>query len=87
MPEALNDREQDNWELLIAIAEVAGGAWPQKAREAALALSGVEEEPSHGAMLLADIREVFEARGEKEIASEALVAALLAKERLEPLPF
>ena len=38
MPEALNaagDRATDAWEPLIAIADVAGGDWPQRARNAA----------------------------------------------------
>jgi Protein of unknown function (DUF3631) len=46
LPEELNDRAQDNWELLLAIADAAGGHWPQKARQAALALSGEKEEPA-----------------------------------------
>ena len=37
-PEALQqqDRARDNWELLLAIADVAGGDWPVKARAAAV---------------------------------------------------
>jgi Protein of unknown function (DUF3631) len=79
LPEALNDRAQVSWELLIAIAEVAGGAWPQKAREAALALSGVAElNDSTRTQLLADIRAVFEEKECDRLTSEALVAALVA---------
>jgi uncharacterized protein DUF3631 len=40
MPDALHDRAQDNWEPLIAIADLAGGGWPKLARDAASALSG-----------------------------------------------
>ena len=29
LPEALNDRAQDNWEPLLAIADYAGGEWPR----------------------------------------------------------
>ena len=39
-PDALNDRAADNWRPLLAIANLAGGDWPTKAREAALTLSG-----------------------------------------------
>ena len=39
IPENLNDREQDNWEPLLAIAEAAGGHWPETARRAAVELS------------------------------------------------
>ena len=35
IPENLNDREQDNWESLLAIADAVGGHWPQTARRAA----------------------------------------------------
>ncbi len=34
LPEDLSDREQDSVEPLIAIADLAGGDWPQRAREA-----------------------------------------------------
>jgi Protein of unknown function (DUF3631) len=77
LPEALNDRAQDNWEHLFAIAAIAGGHWPDKAKQAALSLSGVEnEEPSQNTALLEDIREAF---GDKdEITGEALVSVLVA---------
>src|SRR5206468_198244 len=35
IPEELNDRAADIWEPLLALAELAGGEWPAKAREAA----------------------------------------------------
>ena len=40
VPDGLNDRAADNWEPLLAIADRAGGDWPERARKAALALSG-----------------------------------------------
>jgi hypothetical protein len=43
LPEALNDRAQDHWEPLLAIADLAGGDWPKVARDAALTLSGDAE--------------------------------------------
>jgi len=42
LPNALNDRQQDNWEPLLAVAMVAGGNWPAIATAAALKLSGSE---------------------------------------------
>jgi Protein of unknown function (DUF3631) len=81
LPEALNDRAQDNWEPLLAIADVAGGPWPQKAREAALALSGTKDEPaSLGEELLRDIRNVFTEKAVERIAGADLVTALVAKD-------
>lgn len=77
LPECLNDRAQDNWEPLLAIAEVAGGLWPDLARKAALKLSGVDSPTmSIGTELLADIQEVFEAKRVERIRSTDLLAAL-----------
>ena len=71
LPEALNDRAQDNWEHLFAIA---GGHWLNKTKQAALSLSGVEnEEPSHNTLLLADIRNVFDATDDPYIRSVSAI--------------
>ena len=66
MPEALNaagDRATDAWEPLIAIADVAGGDWPQRARNAALTICQVDDEEdverNIHTVLLADIRHIF----------------------------
>lgn len=34
MPESLNDRQQDQCEVLCAIADLVGDAWPKKVRAA-----------------------------------------------------
>src|SRR5262249_44881102 len=39
LPTALDDRAVDGWEPLLAIAEAAGGAWPDRARRAAALLA------------------------------------------------
>lgn len=36
LPEGITDRNADVWEPLIAVADLAGGDWPDKARDAAL---------------------------------------------------
>jgi hypothetical protein len=36
LPSGLNDRAGEIWEPLLALADLAGGAWPGRAREAAL---------------------------------------------------
>jgi putative DNA primase/helicase len=79
IPQALNDRAADAWEPLFAIAELAGGDWPARARQAAVSLSGAQEkdDDSLGTQLLADIREVFT---DEQIASQALVERLVALE-------
>lgn len=77
LPPQLNDRAQDNWEPLLAIADAAGGAWPSLANKAALALSSeVGAQQSIGVELLSDIREVFEAKKVDRISTADLIAAL-----------
>ena len=60
LPHSLNDRAQDNWEPLLAIAMAAGNEWLQFGTTAALKLSGSESAAQTiGTELLADIREIF----------------------------
>jgi Protein of unknown function (DUF3631) len=68
LPDEIDDRAQDIWEPLFAIADLAGGGWSARARTAALTLSGGEEreDESVTARLLADIYTVFEANGDDE---------------------
>ena len=65
MPDALHDRARDNWRGCLAIADLAGGDWPQKARAAAQTLStqgGEQDEQSVAVMLLADIKRIFDGK-------------------------
>ena len=79
LPESLNDRAQDNWEPLLAIADLAGGEWPQLARDAALKISGKEQESiSLSSELLADIREVFESLHVEKVTTNDLLSELNA---------
>jgi putative DNA primase/helicase len=76
IPEVLNDRAADNWRPLFAIADLAGGPWPERARNAACVLSGEERDTSDNVRLLADIHAAF---GDAEvIRSVDLVAKLSA---------
>lgn len=61
LPEGIVDRDADVWEPLIAIADAAGGAWPELARVSAVTLVSQAKAgtPSLGIRLLADIRAVF----------------------------
>lgn len=80
LPPGIEDRNADVWEALFAIADAAGGDWPRKAREAAIALvaAGREQEPSLGIRLLADLRTVY---GETEaLFTDAILGALHALE-------
>lgn len=82
VPEELHDRAADNWRPLLAIADLAGGAWPERAREAATHLSGTEAvtEESAGVELLADLVQVFDQRGDNHLFTDDVVNALVALE-------
>lgn len=58
----LEDRAADTWEPLIALADLAGGHWPQAARDAALTLlTELQDstEVSQSVRLLSDCRTAF----------------------------
>jgi hypothetical protein len=62
MPIGIEDRAADIWEPLLAVADLAGGKWPDLARKAAVALvaSAVSDMPqSLNIRLLSDLRTVF----------------------------
>lgn len=81
IPEELSDRDQDNWSGLLAIADCAGGEWPDKARAAAKNLSGAGDKPvSTGNELLKDIRQVFEIKKVEKISTGDLITALCEDE-------
>ena len=76
LPEGIEDRDGDVWEPLLAVADAAGGQWPERARVAAVALvaDSRESTPSLGIRLLADVRAVF---GEADaMATESILTAL-----------
>jgi putative DNA primase/helicase len=77
LPDALSDRAQDNWEPLLAIAECAGPVWQERARTAALKLSGASEAVgSAGNELLADLQDIFDNRSDNKISTVDLLAKL-----------
>ncbi|QKZ20392.1 DUF3631 domain-containing protein [Streptomyces chartreusis] len=60
LPDGVTDRPADVWEPLIAIADAAGGDWPERAREACVALvtaSKANDKGSIGIRLLTDLRD------------------------------
>lgn len=61
MPNGIRDRDADVWEPLLAIADLAGGDWPERARVAAVTLVTLSKEstPSLGIKLLQDIHGLF----------------------------
>ena len=65
------DRDADIWEPLIAIADLLGGDWPARARNAAVTLvtASKDREPSFGIRLLSDLEKVFGDRQEMQTAA------------------
>lgn len=77
----LNDRANDNWQHLFAIAQLAGERWSAFAKNAALSLSGTnQEQMTIGIQLLRDIKAILlEARGDR-ITTEDLLHRLNSDE-------
>lgn len=61
LPEGITDRNADVWEPLIAVADAAGGPWPELLRAAAVEMVAEQGQrpPTVGIRLLADIRTVM----------------------------
>ena len=78
IPTGLHDRAADNWRPLLALSEAVGGEWPSRARTAAQALAGVDQEDAIGVQLLWDIKEIFS--DEEVLSSKAIIDALVALE-------
>ena len=79
LPE-LDARRNEIWRILFRVADLAGGRWPEAARDAARTLSAGErraDEASLGVKLLTDVEEVFTA---EKISCHDLAGALNALE-------
>lgn len=80
----VEDRAADTWEPLMAIADLAGGDWPDRARTAALTMVNAEAaadaEGGIGVRLLDDIRNVTGHMQGEFVSSHDLVRLLVAIE-------
>ncbi|MEC3995346.1 DUF3631 domain-containing protein [Actinacidiphila sp. DG2A-62] len=79
----VEDRAADTWEPLVITADLAGGPWPRRARQACAGLvaaeAASEEDQPGGARILADIRRVFHAGGDPDsMPTDQLLFALNA---------
>ncbi len=76
----VEDRAADTWEPLVAVADLAGGVWPARARTAALVFvqqaSEADNQQSAGMRLLADVRAIFGEWTVSFLTSQDLVNAL-----------
>jgi hypothetical protein len=78
VPAGLYNRAADNWRPLLAIAEVAGGSWPQRACAAALeTVGGDVDEVSRLELLLGDVRDVFDELEVDTVSSAHLIERLV----------
>lgn len=77
LPEGMHNRAADNWRPLLAVADAAGGPWPNLARVAASSLA--TEDASTGVQLLSAIRDIFEQTRRNPIWSEHMVTVLNAQ--------
>lgn len=79
LPEGIEDRNADCWEPLLAVADLAGGDWPERARCSAVALvadsRGARGE-SLGVRLLADCHAAFKDVADNNLATENLLNTL-----------
>jgi Protein of unknown function (DUF3631) len=59
IPEGFDNRLRQNWKLIFAIADLAGGSWPKCARAAAVKLTQEYDAPSEGKQCLQMFVELF----------------------------
>ena len=76
IPEGLANRAADVWEPLLAIADLAGGRWPELAREAALGLTVSARERSPLAALLLEILVLMASNAKQQAFSRDIVETL-----------
>jgi putative DNA primase/helicase len=82
VPTELDDRQADNWRPLLAIADAAGGVWPDRARCAARTLSGpiVEADTAAPVQLLADLQDFFTTTRADKLATATIIRHLTTLE-------
>lgn len=76
VPGGLVNRRADNLRPLLALADLAGGDWPTRARAAALTLAAGPRDESAAVMLLADLKDMFENRETERLTSAEIVEHL-----------
>lgn len=79
MPPGIEDRPADVWEPLVAIGDLAGPEWSERARSACVSLAGAAatQAVSLREMLLGDIREVFVEADTDRLFTSTIVEKLI----------
>jgi hypothetical protein len=77
LPEGVVDRSAEIWEPLVAIADAAGGDWPNRARQACAHFVLKSSQPvTTGIRLLADLRTIYNRHNATRLATRTLLADL-----------
>jgi uncharacterized protein DUF3631 len=78
LPENLTDRQQDAIEPLLAIADEAGGLWPENVRNAAVEIfhSQAADDQNIGVQLLTDLRAIFQSTATDKMSTVELLEKL-----------
>ena len=86
IPTELDDRQADICEPLLAIADMAGGDWPERSRNALVTLCATEtdDDDSLGVKLLSASREAFDAPAVDRIPTRELLERLTSQESDAP---
>jgi putative DNA primase/helicase len=86
MPDELQNRRADNWQLQLAIADLCSGVedFGEKARAAAVKIEGKSDSRTIGVRLLADIKLLFDADPESHCLSSATMIAGLIEDPEKP---
>jgi putative DNA primase/helicase len=78
-PDDIHDRAVQNWDPLLAIADMAGAEWAKKARAAASALTSKDEDDhDFGVEFLRDTRKAFASVADQDIFTRELSGHLNA---------
>jgi hypothetical protein len=77
----IEDRPADLWEPLIAVADIAGGDWPERARRAAVVLTKSRDDSAKASLTTQLLRDIRTAFGDADaLPSVALLGRLTADE-------
>ena len=78
IPPGLNDRAADIWEPLLVLADLAGGQWPELARQAAVGLTASAQQSDPIGSLLLDIFVLFTTQKVDRLFTRQIVESLNA---------
>jgi len=76
LPADVINRLADNWRPLVAIADAAGGEWPDRARKALTYLKTEDDKESAKIKLLADMWAIFDEKQTDRLPTKDFVEAL-----------